>query len=231
VAVITGGTGALGRELARRLARRGFGLALTYLEPDEADDVADVLALPEDRLLQKRVDCTDAEAVGGFMATVAENLGPINVLAALVGGWSGGRDVVDTDDLRFERMIDLNLRSAFYTVRAALPHMRRAGWGRILLVGSRAAIEPPAGQAAYNVAKAGVISLARSLAQETADDGITANAVLPSFIDTPAFRRAVPFADYVDWPTPGEIAAVLDFLASEESGVINGAMVPVYGSV
>jgi NAD(P)-dependent dehydrogenase (short-subunit alcohol dehydrogenase family) len=97
------------------------------------------------------------------------------------------------------------------------------------MIGSRSAVEPPAGQAMYNVAKAGVIALARSIAEEVSDSDITANVVLPSLIDTPAFREVVPFANYVDWPTPDEIAAVIEFLLSPDSGVINGAMVPVYG--
>lgn len=229
VAVITGGTGGLGREVARRLAERGFRLALTYLAPDEADSIEELLPMARSDLLLQRVDVSDPEAVGTLMATVAERFGPINVTAALVGGWSGGNDVAETSDVRFERMIDLNLRTAFLTARAAIPHMRPAEWGRIILVGSRSALEPPAGQAAYNVAKAGVIALARSIAQEEGENGITANVVVPAFIDTPAFREAVAFADYVDWPTPAEIAAVIGFLASPESAAINGAMVPVYG--
>ena len=99
------------------------------------------------------------------------------------------------------------------------------------MMGSRSAVDPPSGQAVYNVAKAGVIALARSIAEEVsdADAEITSNVVLPALIDTPAFRQVVPFANYVDWPTPGEIAAVIDFLASKDSSVINGAMIPVYG--
>ncbi|MCJ7725368.1 MAG: SDR family oxidoreductase, partial [Acidimicrobiia bacterium] len=127
--------------------------------------------------------------------------------------------------------IDVNLRSAFYSTRAALPHLREAEWGRIILMGSRAAIEPAPGQAAYNIAKAGVIALARTIAQEVNDAPVTANVVLPSVIDTPAFRSLVPFGDYVDWPTPQEIASVIDFLASPDSSVINGAMIPAYGKM
>jgi len=214
-----------------RLARRGFRLAITYLVPDEADEVEGSLGLPESDLLLQRVDASDHEAIAALMATTVDRFGPINVLATLVGGWSGGRDVTDTDDVRFERMIDLNLRTAFYAARAAIPHMQSADWGRIIMLGSRAALDPPAGQAAYNIAKAGVIALARSIAQEVGDDGITANVVLPSFMDTPAFRKAVAYADYVDWPTPGDIAEVVSFLASPESKAVNGAMVPVYGRV
>ena len=229
VAVLTGGTGGLGREVARRLAARGFSLALSYLMPDEANEAEEYLGLGEDRLMLRRCDCTDGEAAASFVDDAAQRFGGVNVLCCLVGGWTGGRDVENTDDVRFERMIDVNLRTAFYASRAAIPHLRKATWGRIVMIGSRAAIEPPGGQAAYNVAKAGVIALARSIAQEVGDTEITANVVVPSVVDTPAFRKAVPFADYVDWPTPGEIAAVLDFIASPDSAVINGAMIPVYG--
>jgi NAD(P)-dependent dehydrogenase (short-subunit alcohol dehydrogenase family) len=229
VAVITGGTGGLGREVAGRLAARGFDLAVTYLVPDEANALEEFLRLDEDRLLLKRVDCTDGASVTEFVDETAGRFGAINVLACLIGGWAGGRDVEETDDVRFERMIDLNLRTAFNASRAAIPHLRDAEWGRIIMMGSRSAIEPPSGQAMYNVAKAGVIALARSIADEVSDAEITSNVVLPALIDTPAFRQVVPFANYVDWPTPSEIAAVIEFLSSEESSVINGAMIPVYG--
>lgn len=229
VAVLTGGTGGLGREVARRLAGTGHRLAITYLIPEEANEVEELLRLPEDRLMLKRVDCSDPEAVNGFVKETASTFGRINVLACLVGGWSGGRDVEETDDVRFERMMDLNLRTAFYATRAVLPHMRDAAWGRIVMIGSRSAVEPPAGQAMYNVAKAGVVALARSIAEEVSDSDITANVVLPSLIDTPAFREVVPFASYVDWPTPDQIATVIEFLLSPQASVINGAMVPVYG--
>ena len=229
VAVLTGGTGGLGREVARRLAATGHRLAITYLIPEEANEVEELLRLPEDRLVLKRVDCSDAEAVNAFVKETAAAFGGINVLACLVGGWSGGRDVEETDDVRFERMLDLNLRTAFYATRAVLPHLRDAEWGRIVMIGSRSAVEPPAGQAMYNVAKAGVVALARSIAEEVSDSDITANVVLPSLIDTPAFREVVPFASYVDWPTPDQIATVIEFLLSPQASVINGAMVPVYG--
>lgn len=229
VSVITGGTGGLGREVARRFADRGHRLAITYLIPSEADEVEESLGLPEERLFLKRVDCTDSESVGSFMKEAAARFGGINVLACLIGGWAGGRDVDETDDVRFDRMIDLNLRSTFNASRAALPYLREAEWGRIIMIGSRAAVEPPGGQAMYNVAKAGVIALARSIAEEVNDSEVTANVVLPSLIDTPAFREIVPFANYVDWPTPQQIAEVIDFLGSPASSVINGAAIPVYG--
>lgn len=229
VAVITGGTGALGTALAQRFAHRGHGLAVTYVVPEEGTAFEETLGLDEDRLFLRRVDSTDSEALVSFVDDAAVHFGGVHILGSLVGGWAGGRDAEETDDVRFDRMLDLNLRSAFYSIRATLPHIRKSGWGRIVVVGSRAAFEAPPGQAAYNVAKAGVITLAQSVAHELRETEITANAVVPAVIDTPAAREAMPFSDYLDWPDPDEIAAVIDWLCTEESQVMNGAVVPVYG--
>lgn len=229
VVVITGGTGGLGTALVRRLVDQDVRLAVTYIQPDEAAAFEDAFDFDEDRLLLRRVDATNPEAITSFMKEVVDRWGAIHQFASLVGGWAGGRDVEETDDVRFERMLDLNLRSAFYAVRAAVPHLRRSEWGRILLIGSRAVEDSPPGQAAFNIAKAGVVALGRTLAQELEGSGVTANVLMPSVIDTPATRSALPYADYVHWPTPDEIAAVAEFVLSESSSVMNGALVRVYG--
>jgi NAD(P)-dependent dehydrogenase (short-subunit alcohol dehydrogenase family) len=228
-AVITGGTGGLGTALVRRLLRRDYRLAVSYLLPEEADRFERELDIDEDKLTLRRVDASNPEAVNGFMKEMADHLGQINVVTALVGGWAGGRDVEETDDVRFERMLDLNLRSAFYAARAAIPYLRQAEWGRLLLIGSRAAFDNPPGQAAFNIAKAGVVALGKTVAQELDGTKVTSNVLLPSVIDTPAMRATAPYANYVNWPTPDEIAAVAEFLISENSGVMTGAAVPVYG--
>lgn len=228
-AVITGGTGALGRAVVPLLVRRNFKVAITYIIPEEATALEEAIDLDEDQLFLRRVDTTDPEAINIFMKDTVEAFGGINVLCSLVGGWSGGRDVAETDNVRFDRMIDLNLRSTFYTVRAAIPHMRLADWGRIIAVGSKAANDTPAGQATFNMAKAGVAALIKTAARELEDTNVTANVILPTVIDTEATRAALPYADYVDWPTPEEIASVIDFLASPASQVITGAAIPVHG--
>lgn len=227
--VIIGGTGGLGSALARRLKSRGARLAVTYLIPEEAEAFEADLGLDEDRLLLRRVDATNSGELDRFMAEAVETFGGFNSLCSLVGGWAGGRDIDETDDVRLDRMLDLNLRSAFYAMRSAIPHLKSQEWGRIVLVGSRAAIDNPPGQAAFNLSKAAVASLAASAAAELAEYNITANAVLPSVIDTPATRATLPYADFVDWPTPDAIASIIEYLALEESEVINGAAIPAYG--
>ncbi|MDJ0960343.1 MAG: SDR family NAD(P)-dependent oxidoreductase [Acidimicrobiia bacterium] len=229
VAVVTGGTGALGRALVPMLARRGFRLAVAYLIPEEARRLEEELDVDEDEILLRRVDATDRDQVDAFLQEAVDTYGHINVVTSLVGAWAGGRDISETDDVRFDRMIDLNLRSAFYTVRAAIPHLQDVDWGRIVVVSSRAGFDTPSGQAAYNIAKAGVLALAQSAAVELEHTNVTANALMPSVIDTEATRAALPYADYIKWPKPHEIAAVIDFLASPQSAVINGAAIPVYG--
>lgn len=204
-------------------------MAVSYLLPEEAARFEQRFDVDEQDIVLRRVDATNPESVTSFMKSVAEEMGPISGLACLVGGWAGGRDVADTDDVRFERMVDLNLRSSFNSCRAAIPHMKEADFGRIVLVGSRAGIENPPGQAAFNMAKAGVMALGRSLAAELEPTEVTATVLVPNVIDTPATRATLPYADYVNWPTPDDIAAVAEFLLSEPAGVLNGALVPVYG--
>lgn len=229
VAVIPGGTGSVGRCLVPLLIDRGFRVAVTYLLPEEANSLEEQIDLDEDRLIVRRVDVTDADAATAFVEEAVAAFGKINVMASLVGGWAGGRDVAETSDVRLERMLDINLRTAWNTSRAAIPHMSD-DWGRIILMGSKHALDAPAGQAAYNIAKAGVLALAKSIAVELLDTETTCNALLPSVINTEATRSALPYADYVNWPQPDEIAQVIDFLASERSKVVNGSYLPVWGS-
>ncbi len=229
VAVVTGATGWLGSAVVGRILAKGYQVGATYLTPSEAEELEERFPYGRDRLMLRRVNAVERDQIDEFMNSVAARFGRIDAVAALVGGWAGGRDVATTDDIRFDRMIDLNLRSAFCTVRAAIPHLERAGGGRILLVGSRAAVDTPPGQAAFNIAKAGVIALAKTAALEVEDAGITVNVILPSVIDTPTTRAALPYSDYVNWPTPDEIASVAEYVLTGESAVISGAAIPVFG--
>jgi NAD(P)-dependent dehydrogenase (short-subunit alcohol dehydrogenase family) len=126
-------------------------------------------------------------------------------------------------------MLDLNLNSAFYIMRAALPVLVAAGRGRIVAVGSKTAVEPVAKLSAYGVSKAGLVALVRTIALELRGTGVTANAVLPSVIDTPANRAADPSADFSRWVAPESIAGLILWLASSAAADVNGAVIPIYG--
>jgi len=160
---------------------------------------------------------------------VAQIAGPVNVLVHLIGGFAGGQPLTETTDAVWNQMMDLNVRTAFYMFRAVLPQMIQAGTGRIIAVGSRAAVEPMANAAAYTASKAALVSLVQAVAQEVKNTGVTVNAVLPSTIDTPANRSAMPKADFSKWVSPESIGNLVVWLASSHAADMNGAAIPIYG--
>ena len=157
-------------------------------------------------------------------------LGKLDVVVHTVGGFAGGTSVADTDDEMFQRMLDLNLNSVFHIVRATVPVLRQSGDGRLIAIGSRAAVDPGAGVGAYSASKAAMVSLIKTVALENKDAGLRANVILPGTIDTPANRKAMPNADFSKWVRPSSIASLITWLASEAGNEVNGAMIPVYGS-
>ena len=120
--------------------------------------------------------------------------------------------------------------SAFYLLRAVIPHVRRSGSSRIIAIGSRAALEPGAGVGAYSASKAALVSLIRTVALENKDAGLTANVILPGTMDTPANRKSMPTADISKWVRPASIASLITWLAGDAGSDVNGAVIPVYGS-
>jgi len=233
--LITGATGALGRVTARRVAGEGARTALTgrnrgALE-ELAASIATELSLPGDRIFVQTADLGSQEDVQGLVDSVVGHWGGIDALVNIAGGWRGGKPVAEVSEKEWDETLDTNLRSAFLACRAVVPIMAKKGWGRIVSISSRAAENPGAGQAAYNVAKAGLIALTASIAAEYRRSGLAANAILPSIIDTPQNRTAMPDADTSRWVTPEEIASLIVYLLSEEGGSLNGAAIPVYGRV
>lgn len=225
VALVSGGTGGLGRAVVAELLDAGAQVVTTWLLERERDAALaafgerDGLTLVEANLLE-----------GGAPAAVAAcaEIGPLRALVNLVGGYASGPRLHEADPAETEKMLALNLTSALNCCRAALPAMIETG-GSIVCVGARAALQPFSGGASYAISKAAVLALVRSLHAEYRDDGVRANAVLPSVIDTPANREASPDADFGAWVTPAEIARVIRFLCSADSAPISGAEIPVYG--
>jgi NAD(P)-dependent dehydrogenase (short-subunit alcohol dehydrogenase family) len=160
---------------------------------------------------------------------VVQKCGSIDALVHLIGAFAASGSIAETDDGTWQKMLDLNLNSMFHVVRATLPYIRKSRGGRILAIGSRMAVEPQPGVGAYQVSKAALVSLVRTLALENKDLGITANVVLPDTMDTPANRAAMPKADTSKWVQPQAVADLLVALAGPAGAAVSGAVIPVYG--
>lgn len=174
-------------------------------------------------------DLGDEAAVEQAVAEVVSRHGRLDVLVSVVGGFTMGDPVASLPTETWRRMMALNLDTQFFLCRAAVRPMLAQGAGRIVTVGSRSAFQPQPGAAAYAVSKAALVAFTQNLAAEVRDAGVTVNAILPSIIDTPPNRRAMPDADFTRWPTPAELAAVILFLAGPDAAIISGAALPVYG--
>ena len=227
VAVVTGGTGALGQAIVARCLAVGASVWVPWVVEAEHQALLERFkGEAAGRVEAREVDVTDEAAATAFTAEVVAKAGRLDVLVNAVGGFAGG-DLLSTAVADWERMLRLNLTSAFVSCRAALPPMVRAHYGRVVNIASRAVVPPAGGFIGYTVSKAGVITLTQALAQEVRAQGITVNAVLPSTMDTPANRTAMPEADRSSWVTTDQVAAVVAFLAGDDASAITGAAVPV----
>jgi len=227
IAVITGGTGALGQAVTLRLLADGASVAVPYAVEKEREQLTQrVAAADRQRLILKPADVIDVTAMTAFADEVVTARGKIDVLVAGVGGFAGG-SLLETDLETWKRMLDLNLTSAFSIAKAVVPVMARARYGRVVVVASRAVVPPGGGFIAYTVAKAGVIAFTQALSQEVRDQGITVNAVLPSTMDTPANRAAMPDSDRKGWVPVEAVADAIAVLVRDASAHITGTLLAI----
>jgi NAD(P)-dependent dehydrogenase (short-subunit alcohol dehydrogenase family) len=223
--LITGGTGGLGAAVTRAFLDAGWRAVVPVFAERERDRVP-----AHERLVLEPADLSDAASTRAVTALAAADAhAPLRAVVNLVGGYAAAGRVHETPVEDYEAQLRLNLRPTYLACHAAIPHLLAAGGGSIVCVSSRAALQPFAGAAGYIVAKAAVLAFVDVLAQEYRDDAIRANAVLPSVIDTPANRSAMPAADHARWVAPEQIAAVVRVLCEDGAGVVSGAHVPVYG--
>jgi NAD(P)-dependent dehydrogenase (short-subunit alcohol dehydrogenase family) len=222
IALVTGADGGLGTHVTRALLDRGatvIGVSRN-IQQSSVDGPAFVAL---------SADLSSAEKAKTLVDGIVARFGRLDIVAHLVGGFAGGQTIAETDVTTFQRMLDLNLNSAFYVLRAVIPHMRRAGSGRIIAIGSRAAEDPGPGVGAYSASKAALVSLIQTVALENKDLAITANVLLPGTMDTPANRQAMPGADTSKWVQPASVASLIAWLASDAGKDVTGAVIPVYG--
>jgi NAD(P)-dependent dehydrogenase (short-subunit alcohol dehydrogenase family) len=219
--VVSGGTGGLGTAVTAKLLDAGWHVVVPYVNDRELERVE---RHPQLELVAADLFDPDAAA-----AVVGRAGGRLGALVNLVGGFASGGRVHETPVEDFENQFRLNLRPTYLLCRAALPRMLESGGGSIVCVSSRAALRPFSGAAGYISSKAAVLAFVDVLAAEYTNDGVRANAILPSVIDTPGNRASQPDADHSRWVKPEQIADVISFLCSDESAAIGGAHIPVYG--
>jgi NAD(P)-dependent dehydrogenase (short-subunit alcohol dehydrogenase family) len=222
IVLVTGANGGLGRDVTLAFLAADATVTGTSLKIRQSDfNHANFTGL--------QADISNDQGANALVEQVLTRFGRIDVLAHTVGGFAGGQSVAETDDATFQKMLDLNLNSTFHLLRAVLPAMRRTGNGRIVAIGSRAALEPGANVGAYSASKAAMVSLIRTVALENQDAGLTANVILPGTMDTPANRKSMPNADFSQWVRPATVASLMVWLARDAGKDVNGAVIPVYG--
>lgn len=224
VYAITGAFGVLGQAVAKAaLAQGGRAGLIDFASEPPSLPAGDVLPVGG-------ADLTDPGQAKAAIDKVAAHFGRLDALLNIAGGFVW-QTLEDGDPAAWDRLYAMNVKTAANASRAAIPHLRASGSGRIVNVGANAAIKAAAGMGAYAASKAGVHRLTESLAEELKTDGVTVNAVLPSILDTGANRADMPKADFSAWVAPDDLASIMLFLASEEARAVTGALVPVTGRV
>jgi NAD(P)-dependent dehydrogenase (short-subunit alcohol dehydrogenase family) len=225
VILVTGATGNLGGAVAKGALAAGAkvalaGRSLASLERSFAE--GETVALIPD------VDLTDAESTRRYIDQAVTRFGRIDGLISTVGGFAFA-NMADDSYETWDRMISMNVRSAFQVCQSVLPVMKRQGAGAIVLTGATAALKAPGGLSAYAASKSAVMRLTESLSEEAKRDGLTVNCVMPGIIDTPQNRSDMPDADRTGWVSPEAIADVMLFLVSDAARAVTGALIPVTG--
>lgn len=230
IILITGAAGNLGTAVVRAFAQTGARLALAELHQERMDATVRAVGLSAEQVLTTIVDVTHAASVAAWVEAVRARWGRADGLVNIAGGFKAGKPVHEMEEADWDFMFNLNARSAFLTCRAVVPLLlENGGGGKIVNVSARAGLAGGKNSAAYGASKAAVLRLTESLSAELREKNINVNAVLPSIIDTPQNRTAMPNADPAKWVAPEDLANVIVFLASEQARAIHGAIIPVYG--
>jgi NAD(P)-dependent dehydrogenase (short-subunit alcohol dehydrogenase family) len=230
IAVITGATGGLGSVLARSLAERGAYLALLDRDQGKLTSFAEVLSLPEPGFIARSVDLLDPVGTKSAAEAIVAKFGRIDILLHLVGGWTGGRTILETpaSDLAF--MLNQHIWTSFNVVQAFIPYLLRNGWGRIVMITSPFATHPNAKGGPYAIAKSGQETLILTLSQELKGTGVTANLLQAKTIDNKRVKVSDPSLENASWTTPQELVSAILYLLSDDAGTVNGAKIPLFGS-
>ncbi|HEY0580083.1 MAG TPA: SDR family NAD(P)-dependent oxidoreductase [Candidatus Nitrosocosmicus sp.] len=237
VIIITGGTGALGRVLIKSfLNGHPRTIVTTYRSEKEMQELKANLSNSSDQSPKNsttlefiKIDVTKDDEIKKLISNIFEKYGQIHILVNVVGGYIGGKNITELDELDWDKMMDINLKTAFLISRHVIPIMITNRYGKLVHVSSRTGIRAEGNDSAYAASKSGLIRFVESVSQEVKDSNININCILPTIIDTEANRRAMPNADFTRWINPGDLSNVILFLCSDDSKIINGSAIPTYG--
>ena len=219
---VTGANGNLGRAVVEAALEQGAQVVL--LDITLSDDLP---PLPENRVTRHIINLLDQDATNKCF----DSIGPIDALCNIAGGFAMGTPTHETTDKDWSVMFDLNVRTLLHCIRASVPGMLKQGRGAIVNIATTAALSGQALMAPYAVTKSAVIRITECMSEELKDQGINVNCVMPSIIDTPQNREAMPDSDFSNWVSPEQLANVICFLASDAASAIHGAAVPVTNRV
>ena len=227
-AIVTGGTGGLGKAVLSEFLSEGAYVLSTYRSERDLEECRDLADEYGERVAFGKADVTRASDVAEAVRKAIERFSKVDILVNVVGGFAQSH-VTETDEDTWDRMMDMNLKSAFLCSKCVIPHMMRQGRGSIVNIASRPALKGSPGLSAYGASKAGVLNLTQSLADELREHNINVNAIIPGTMDTPGNRHSMPGADFTKWVPPGDVARVIAFLSSDDARAVSGAAIPVYG--
>jgi NAD(P)-dependent dehydrogenase (short-subunit alcohol dehydrogenase family) len=230
ITVVTGAAGALGGSLVKHLTAQGHRVAA--FDRPQSEAALKALSASVAGVLTFAVE-TSRQSFAEALAKLSQEAGAPTGAVLVAGGWQGGARFHESNEATWNGMFNANLDTAAVAMHALLPLMVEAKHGSIVAIGSRAAVRPweSSGAAAYASSKAAVVALVKTVAQEVLADGVRLNVVLPSTLDTPANRSAMPDADPSRWVTTQSLAQVIEFLLSDAARDVSGAELPVYGRV
>lgn len=229
VAVIAGATGGLGHVVTMQLAARGMNLALLGTDSKRLNMLANGLKLPPERYSTHMLNVEDRAAVFATADAVMGRFGRVDALFNFVGGWLGGKTVMELTTDELSGMLSQHLWTTFHLTQAFVPHLLVNKWGRVATISPPNSMLPQPKRAAYAAAKAAQEALMLGLAQELRGTGVTSNVIVIVAIDAKHEREMMPNERNVQWTTPEEIAGALLYLLTDEANVINGQRILLYG--
>ena len=234
IAVVTGGTGALGKAVVNKLSDSGITIYVPVLSVDKFKTEFDNSGSDEyklRRIFAFQCDAENKKEVKDFVENVMKLEGKIDYLVNTIGGFHAKKNIAEMDFELLDKMLKLNFFSTFNFCRHILPHMIKSNFGRVVAVSAKAGLEITPGKFAYSVSKSAVINLIQTIAEESKELNLTANVIAPAIIDTPANRESMSNSDFNKWTSLEDIAETILFLISDGAKTFRGNVIKMYGNV